>query len=336
MSLTGGDVASDAVRRVLGLVEEERYLELLDILVSDRHERVFELVEKLVDDGYDLVEFYHGLLDVLRTLLRLRLAPETPLDLPEELRAQFAERADRFEAPDLVRMLSAAAELESQGSLKRSANPRVLIEMLLLRLSYMDRTVHLEELISALGGAPPPAGRGGGGGPSTQEGSNVTHEISDAKTVHTLKLDVVEDATTEVIGGNGLARQHAGSAEEIRPSSSAAEAWQRWLDAGDSVPKGLTAFLRSAELIALPDGRIEITPLPGPGAERLCSPTVLDEIRRGLEPYLGRVPDVRVGSPSEVTRSTEEEVRGDTMKALFRQEPRLERAVEELDLELMD
>ncbi len=340
MSLTGGDVAADAVRRVLGLVEEERYLELLDILVSDRHERVFELVEKLVDDGYDLVEFYHGLLDVLRTLLRLRLAPETPLDLPEELRAQFAERADRFEAPDLVRMLSAAAELESQGSLKRSANPRVLIEMLLLRLSYMDRTVHLEELISALGGAPPPAGRGGGGGPSTQEGSNVTHEISDAKTVHALKLDAVEDATTEVIGGNGPARQHAGTAEEIRPSSSAAEAWQRWLDAGDSVPKGLTASLRSAELIALPDGRIEITPLPGPGAERLCSPTVLDEIRGGLEPYLGRVPDVRMGSPSEVgpeaTRITEEEVRRDTMKALFRQEPRLERAVEELDLELMD
>jgi hypothetical protein len=143
-----------------------------------------------------------------------------------------------------------------------------------------------------------------------------------------------------VIGGNGLARQHAGPAEEIRPSSSAAEAWQRWLDAGDSVPKGLTAFLRSAELIALPDGRIEITPLPGPAAERLRSPTVLDEIRRGLEPYLGRVADVRVGSPSEAapeaTRSTEEEVRGDTMKALFRQEPRLERAVEELDLELMD
>jgi hypothetical protein len=33
---------------------------------------------------------------------------------------------------------------------------------------------------------------------------------------------------------------------------------------------------------------------------------------------------------------TEEEVREDTMRALFRQEPRLQRAVEELDLELMD
>jgi hypothetical protein len=33
---------------------------------------------------------------------------------------------------------------------------------------------------------------------------------------------------------------------------------------------------------------------------------------------------------------TEDEVREDALKALYRQEPRLERAVEELDLELMD
>ena len=32
-----------------------------------------------------------------------------------------------------------AAELEGQGSLRRSPNPRILIEMLLLRLSYLDR-----------------------------------------------------------------------------------------------------------------------------------------------------------------------------------------------------
>ena len=51
-------------------------------------------------------------------------------------------------------MLSAAAELESQGSLRRSPNPRLPIEMLLLRMSFLDRTVSLEELIGALGGAP--------------------------------------------------------------------------------------------------------------------------------------------------------------------------------------
>jgi hypothetical protein len=40
-----------------------------------------------------------------------------------------------------------------------------------------------------------------------------------------------------------------------------------------------------------------------------------------------RMPSVRV---------TDAEVRQDTLRALYRQEPRLRRAVEELDLELMD
>jgi hypothetical protein len=38
-----------------------------------------------VEEGYDLVEFYHGLLDVLRLLLRVRLSPDATFDAREEL-----------------------------------------------------------------------------------------------------------------------------------------------------------------------------------------------------------------------------------------------------------
>ncbi len=318
ISLTGGDVEADAVRRVLGLVEEERYLELLDILAGGRHAEVFTLVERLADEGYDLVEFYYGLMDVLRTLLRLRLAPQTPLDLPEELRADFASRVGSFEAADLARMLAAAADLESQGSLRRSPNPRVLIEMLLLRLSYLDRTIALEELISALGGAPPPTGGAGhGGGSGTSHSHDAKHDINDINTHNTLDLATTEEAVSQV-----------------------EEAWLSWLDAAQTVPRGLSALLRSSTVRELSDGRIEVTPLPGPATERLRTSAVLAEVGRGLEPYLGRVPDLVLGLPAEAApetvRITDEEVRGDTLSALFRQELRLREAVEELDLELMD
>ena len=318
ISLTGGDIEADAVRRVLGLVEEERYLELLDILVERRHADVFTLVERLTDEGYDLVEFYHGLMDVLRVLLRLRLAPQTPLDLPKGLRAELASRASAFEATDLVRMLAAAADLESQGSLRRSPNPRVLVEMLLLRLSYFDRTIALEELISAFGGAPSPTGGAGrGGGSSTSDSHDTKHDINDANTQDTSYLTTTEKAVPQV-----------------------EEAWLSWLDSARTVPRGLSAFLRSSTVRELSDGRVEVTPPPGPATERLRDSAVLAEVRRGLEPYLGRVPELVFGSPaeaaSEAVRITDEEARGDTLSALFRQEPRLREAVEELDLELMD
>ena len=365
ISLTGGDIEADAVRRVLGLVEEERYLELLDILSGGQHAEVFALIERLTDDGYDLVEFYHGLLDVLRTLLRLRLAPETPLDLPDELRAEFASRAEAFEAADLVRMLAAAAELESQGSLRRSPNPRVLIEMLLLRLSYFDRTIALEELISALGGAPAPTGGAGSGGGSGRaagpdaEGdsmrgsgdavsSSSQHDVSVVKAGENKELSATTDAGDQALGANGsaesgangLAREASVPADDILAAQTVEQAWLKWLDVGQTVPRGLSAFLRSATVLELPDGRIEITPMPGPAAERLSSSSVMAEVRRGLEPYLGRVADLVLGLPAEagvdVKRITEEEVHTDTLNTLYRQEPRLREAVEELDLELMD
>ena len=341
ISLTGGDVEADSVRRVLGLVEEAWYLELMDILSGGRHAEVFTLVERLADEGYDLVEFYHGLLDVLRTLLRLRLAPETPLDLPEELRADFVSRANAFEAADLVRMLAAAAELESQGSLRRSSNPRVLIEMLLLRLSYLDRTIALEELISALGGAPPPTGgAGGGGGLGTDSSHDAKHDTNDANTQDTLDLATTNKGVSQVADANGFARGVSVSGDDIVPLQRIEEAWLSWLDAAQTVPRGLSAFLRSSTVRELADGRIEVTPPPGPATERLRTSAVLAEVRRGLEPYLGRVPDLVLAFPAEAApeaaRITEEEVRRDRLSALFRQEPRLRAAVEELDLELMD
>lgn len=320
LSLTGGEVDPDAVRRVLGLVEEERYVEILDILADGRHAQVFTVIEELLDEGYDLVEFYHGLMDALRSVLRLRLSPDAPLDMREDLRGAFAERAQRFGPGDLVRMLSAAAELESNGSLRRSANPRVLVEMLLLRLSYLDRTVDLEELLRAMGGSPPPRGgaaspAGGGGAPRPSS-----------------------QTRTEGGKGNGRATEEALPADDIVPAATLEEAWTRWLASGRGVPRGLSAFLRSAS-VEESGGVVQISPPQGPAMERLREASVLGEIASALQPWLGRRPSLRVVEPEAAEpapRISQGEVRADTLKSLYRKEPRLERAVQELDLELME
>ena len=332
ISLAGGKIETESVRKVMGLVEEERYLELLDILSENQHSEVFPLIEKLANEGYDLVEFYHGLLDILRTLLRLRLAPDTELHLPDKLRDQLVEHSVRFEAEDIVRMLSIAAELEGQGSLRRSSNPRVLIEMLLLRLSYMDRTVALEELITALGGAHQAidsAGKDGEGSPE----SGKPEQIDEVKVGDLPKPNLVSETSAQqgstVDATNGIV-----TSDEVE------EAWARWLESGIDVPLGLSGFLRSARVRELSDGSLEVTPLPGPGARKLKEPGVMKQIHEGVEPYVSRSFDIVLGDaetdPRNIEHITEKSVREDTLRELLRQEPRLERAVEELDLELMD
>ena len=88
------------------------------------------------------------------------------------------------------------------------------------------------------------------------------------------------------------------------------------------------------------EGRLVVGPLPAPAVERLEELDVHARVVKGLRHYLEREPQVvfrsAEESPDAGRRVTPEEVRADTLKALYRQEPRLRRAVEELDLELMD
>jgi hypothetical protein len=327
------------VRRVLGLVEDERYLELLDLLRDRRHGDVFELVERLLDEGYDLVEFYHGLVDVLRGLLRLRLGGGPWAEVSEDLREAFKSRAEAFAPADLVRMLALASELEAIGSLRRSANPRLMIEMLLLRFSYLDRTVELEELLRAVGGSGAasaginPSGAGGTGGPA---GGGPAGPGGPARGQPERPRPSRPEAPprTPVRGAEPAAAPRPGA----DPAADAASAWERMLDSGQA-PPGMGPFLRVATVTEGPGGEVLVRVPGGPALERLREPVVLHQVSSALSAQLGRGVRVVAGAvetPAEAGRITQETVRQDRLRELIAREPVIQRAVEELDLELLD
>ena len=108
----------------MGLVEEEKYLELMEILGDHRHGEIFTFIEGLLEEGYDLAEFYRGLVDQLRTLLRLRLTGSAEgLEVRPDLVERVEATALRFSPGDLVRMLQMSSELETTGSPSRALTP---------------------------------------------------------------------------------------------------------------------------------------------------------------------------------------------------------------------
>ncbi|MBT8404714.1 MAG: hypothetical protein KJP18_12700, partial [Gemmatimonadetes bacterium] len=356
LAMGGGELDAESVRRVLGLVEEERYLELFDLLVAGRHGDIFGFVESLLDEGYDLVEFYHGLVDTLRVLLRLRLSgPDALPDLPEHLRSGLDERAQHYAPGDLVRMLALASEVESSGSLRRSGQPRLLIEMLLLRLSYLDRTVELEALIRGLGGAPPAPDPSSAGRTSRTPAPEPEPRFAAPPPETTLARSATESgAETDVASRRERpetdATDPAGTPDgpapvEGRPpprSGDLLSAWRWVLDRGVGVPPGMSGFLRNAEPTL--EGDTVVLALPAPAVERLAANvSERTALKRAVGEGLGRVVDLDVraeaagpgpvGGPSRVTPDTVRETR---LKELVNQEPTLARAVEELDLELLD
>src|SRR5256885_386890 len=149
LAMGDGHVTVDRVRDALGLVPEDEFLALLDLILERRAGEVFSFVGRLADAGIDFALFLSGFADMLRAQLAILLGGDMP-DLPERVRTALSARSARWSAADLLRMLSAIGELEPR--FRKSGQQQLLVETLLVRFALLDRTVEIEDLLRGLNG----------------------------------------------------------------------------------------------------------------------------------------------------------------------------------------
>ena len=147
LALGEGSLTATRAREALGLVPEDEYLALLDIIAERRAQDVFPFVAKLADAGIDFERFLAGLGDMLRAQLAITLGGEAQ-DVSDHARAALSARRDRLSSADLLRMLNNIGEMEIR--FRRSGQQQLLVETLLVKFALLDRTVAIEELLRAM------------------------------------------------------------------------------------------------------------------------------------------------------------------------------------------
>ena len=148
ISIGEGTVTAERVREALGLVSEDEFLAILDIIAGHRAGEVFGTVTRLADAGVDFGVFLAGFADMLRAQLAVVLNGRAD-GVSATAAAALRQRKDLFTAGDLLRMVSAVNALEP--TFRKSGQQQLLIEMLLVRMALLDRTVALEDLLKGLG-----------------------------------------------------------------------------------------------------------------------------------------------------------------------------------------
>jgi DNA polymerase-3 subunit gamma/tau len=343
LAFSGDKIAVADVRQVLGLIEEDLFFELYEILAERRTADIFGYVERLIDGGYDLEEFHKGLGEGLRLLLRAKLEGIDSLHfMPEELAARYSGMADRFAAGDLMRMLSGLADLDTDGRFRKSEQQRILVEVLLLKFAMLDRTVELEELIAAVRGTPGNSGGGPEGPPSNATGGRgVQSQRKNPGSRREAKpRQNPEPPANPGPGPGGVGTAATAAPTEGGPVAAAQTAWQEMIADGQVLRPGQGIAMRAAQIIALlPDGELRVSCAAGtPAAEVLEDNVARRRIEEELSRRLGRPIRIMGSGAGEQLppRVSQETTREQKLARLVEDDRGLQDLVDKLDLELIE
>ncbi len=146
----GATITDPQVRELLGVVPEELLDQLVEAVQARSAERVLALVHTFLAEGRNLQHFCREAIRHFRNLLIARVcgADSDLIAAPPDQRLRLARAAEAFTEEDLTRYFQIL--LVTDDDLRRKPDPRLHLEMGLLRLVNAARLAPLEELLAEL------------------------------------------------------------------------------------------------------------------------------------------------------------------------------------------
>lgn len=166
----GDDIKDKEVRELLGVVPEDALQELVEAIHERSADRALGLVHRFQREGRNLQHFCREAIRHMRNLLIARVcgADSELIAATPDQRPGLAKAAALFTEEDLTRYFQIL--LQTDNDVRREMDPRVHLEMGLLRLVNAARLAPLEELLAELNGNSG-ARTGGGSAPRSNTAS---------------------------------------------------------------------------------------------------------------------------------------------------------------------
>ena len=148
-AFTGAKIQDEDVAKLLGLIDRELLREATRAVFENDSAGVLRVVDNLASYGADYEVFSHELLLYWRDLLVLKISPESDgVDLLPEDRAAAAQFVASIPEEDLLRLLDSLSRSELDFRKAIDPDPRLSLEMALLKAAQLRRLVSFADLVS--------------------------------------------------------------------------------------------------------------------------------------------------------------------------------------------
>jgi len=336
--------AADAVT-VLGLVPGEVFIELVDAIAEQDAPKALAVVDRLVNHGADLRQFMKDWVEYWRSLVIARVVPDRHEDVLNMAANQIAEaerQSKLFPLEDLTALAKLAAATDEE--LRRTQHPRMLLELLLVRLCAARRVVSLDalwrqlkELESRLAGLPekpfPEAASAAPAvaAPAVPQVLALEPAVGEVAPAAVSAAAMAESAEADQAGEPALIAESLEEAAEVTPLDQVKSQWSAVMQEVGQKNRRVQALLKDAGLTAAEDGWVELTcssPYHQTGLEKEDARKLVEA---ALETVLGRNTRLRLKVASNTQKESAGEPAVDLEKEfeeIARKEPLVQKALD--------
>ena len=149
IAFCGSNIEHEQLLRALNVVSTERMFDFMDAVENKNANHGLELINELLQEGYDIQEYLVGLTEHLRNLYVAKSSQKMHLvEASPDTKKRYRKSAKPFSEDDLMRMLHIVSE--AQYKIKEAHQPKIQFEITLLKLIHMERSQKLNTLLTEL------------------------------------------------------------------------------------------------------------------------------------------------------------------------------------------
>ncbi|MCG2587631.1 DNA polymerase III subunit gamma/tau [Rhodohalobacter sulfatireducens] len=146
IAFCGNEITYSQITQALNIVGNDELFEFTDAVSKQNAEQGLLLIDQLLKDGVDILEFLVSLTSHFRNLYVAHQNEQMHLvEATAETKRRYQETAQLFSEDDLLRMLHMVSD--AQTKIRDVQQPRVHFEILMLKLVHMSRIKNLKTLL---------------------------------------------------------------------------------------------------------------------------------------------------------------------------------------------
>lgn len=150
IAISNGDVKDDEVIDILGIIEENIFIDLTQYTLGNNRKEIINIINDLSERGVDLRFFYGEYLKFFRELIIIKSVKDAGslTNINPENKERIKMILKKVSDIELLRYFNAARELEL--TMKHTESPKIILEYLFIKLSYFPSLVPIENLIKSI------------------------------------------------------------------------------------------------------------------------------------------------------------------------------------------